>query len=62
MVLTRSQYEWQAAARADDAEPYVLHDGPLFANSHKLHMGHLVNKGGCAGFRRRGTPLTRPQC
>ncbi|MFW6198928.1 MAG: isoleucine--tRNA ligase, partial [Acidobacteriota bacterium] len=29
--------------RRADAEPYLLHDGPPYANGH-LHMGHALNK------------------
>ncbi|GAB9476245.1 Isoleucine-trna ligase [Globisporangium polare] len=37
-------YEAQrAAAATNGAEPFVLHDGPPFANG-SLHMGHLMNK------------------
>lgn len=35
-------YEAQRAAR-QDAEQFVLHDGPPFANG-QLHMGHFLNK------------------
>ncbi len=30
-------------ARADGRQPYVLHDGPPYANGH-LHIGHALNK------------------
>jgi len=40
--LSRGLYAWQREARAD-APPFVLHDGPPYANG-ELHMGHLLNK------------------
>ena len=52
--LTTALFQWQARERAADDQPYVLHDGPPFANSHKLHMGHLVNKGVWEDGRRGG--------
>lgn len=37
-------YEAQRkAAATSGAEPFVLHDGPPFANG-SLHMGHFMNK------------------
>lgn len=35
-------YDAQRTARTD-ATPFVLHDGPPFANG-SLHMGHFMNK------------------
>eukprot|EP00741_Cyanophora_paradoxa_P005716 tig00000940_g5540.t1 len=35
-------YAWQERARADQ-EPFVLHDGPPYANG-PLHIGHALNK------------------
>lgn len=39
---TDDLYEWQRTARKS-ATPFVLHDGPPFANG-PLHLGHAVNK------------------
>lgn len=41
--LTTVLYKRQAAARSGPAAPFVLHDGPPYANG-DLHMGHLQNK------------------
>lgn len=35
-------YEWQSRERAAQ-EPFVLHDGPPYANG-DLHIGHALNK------------------
>ena len=35
-------YAWQSATRADQ-KPFVLHDGPPYANG-SLHIGHALNK------------------
>lgn len=35
-------YEWQTRERAAQ-EPFVLHDGPPYANG-DLHIGHALNK------------------
>jgi hypothetical protein len=35
-------YAWQQQNRADQ-KPFVLHDGPPYANG-KLHVGHALNK------------------
>jgi isoleucyl-tRNA synthetase len=35
-------YEWQSRTRAAQ-EPFVLHDGPPYANG-PLHIGHALNK------------------
>lgn len=35
-------YEWQAANRPAD-KPFILHDGPPYANG-SLHVGHALNK------------------
>lgn len=40
--LTTQLYARQAAVRASQARPFVLHDGPPYANG-DLHMGHLQN-------------------
>lgn len=39
---TDDLYAWQAKARAQQ-KPFVLHDGPPYANG-SLHAGHAVNK------------------
>jgi isoleucyl-tRNA synthetase len=39
---TDDLYEWQAGNRGD-ATPFVLHDGPPYANG-ELHAGHALNK------------------
>ena len=31
------------AKRAQEREPFILHDGPPYANGH-LHIGHALNK------------------
>ena len=41
--LTTELYTRQAAARSGPAAPFILHDGPPYANG-DLHMGHLQNK------------------
>ncbi|MFT7045502.1 MAG: isoleucyl-tRNA synthetase, partial [Celeribacter sp.] len=33
----------RAKGKADDRTPFVLHDGPPYANGH-LHIGHALNK------------------
>ncbi|KAK0114143.1 isoleucine-tRNA ligase [Cadophora gregata] len=35
-------YEWQSRERSDQ-KPFVLHDGPPYANG-RLHIGHALNK------------------
>ncbi|KAI9745030.1 MAG: isoleucine-tRNA ligase [Claussenomyces sp. TS43310] len=39
---TDDLYEWQAQSR-NDQKPFVLHDGPPYANG-SLHCGHAINK------------------
>lgn len=39
---TAALYEWQAAHRSAD-KPFLLHDGPPYANG-SLHVGHALNK------------------
>lgn len=39
---TTALYEWQAANRPAD-KPFLLHDGPPYANG-SLHAGHALNK------------------
>ncbi|ROW07958.1 hypothetical protein VMCG_03655 [Cytospora schulzeri] len=39
---TEALYEWQAANRPAD-NPFILHDGPPYANG-SLHVGHALNK------------------
>lgn len=39
---TTALYQWQAAHRPDD-KPFLLHDGPPYANG-SLHVGHALNK------------------
>ncbi|PKS08286.1 hypothetical protein jhhlp_005230 [Lomentospora prolificans] len=39
---TDELYKWQAANRPAD-KPFVLHDGPPYANG-ELHVGHALNK------------------
>lgn len=39
---TTALYEWQAAHRPAD-KPFLLHDGPPYANG-SLHVGHALNK------------------
>lgn len=39
---TEALYEWQAANRPAD-KPFLLHDGPPYANG-SLHVGHALNK------------------
>ncbi|TIA88828.1 hypothetical protein E3P99_02380 [Wallemia hederae] len=41
-VTTQDLYQWQQHSRAS-LTPFVLHDGPPYANGH-LHMGHALNK------------------
>jgi len=41
-LCTDEVYQWQSNARAK-SEPFVLHDGPPYANG-KLHIGHFLNK------------------
>jgi isoleucyl-tRNA synthetase len=41
--LTTTLYRRQAAAKPSDARPFVLHDGPPYANG-SLHTGHFMNK------------------
>jgi isoleucyl-tRNA synthetase len=35
-------YKWQSETRAQQ-EPFILHDGPPYANG-PLHIGHALNK------------------
>lgn len=39
---TTALYQWQAAHRPED-KPFLLHDGPPYANG-SLHVGHALNK------------------
>ncbi|KJR81534.1 isoleucyl-tRNA synthetase [Sporothrix schenckii 1099-18] len=39
---TDELYKWQQANRPDN-DPFVVHDGPPYANG-KLHVGHALNK------------------
>ncbi|KND91197.1 Isoleucine--tRNA ligase [Tolypocladium ophioglossoides CBS 100239] len=39
---TDDLYQWQAAQRPQD-DPFILHDGPPYANG-PLHIGHSINK------------------
>lgn len=39
---TEDLYEWQAANRPAD-KPFIIHDGPPYANG-ALHVGHALNK------------------
>lgn len=39
---TDELYAWQARVRSDRV-PFVLHDGPPYANG-ALHIGHALNK------------------
>ncbi|KAL1898557.1 isoleucine-tRNA ligase [Sporothrix stenoceras] len=39
---TDELYKWQQANRPD-SDPFVVHDGPPYANG-KLHVGHALNK------------------
>ncbi|ORY78933.1 tRNA synthetases class I-domain-containing protein [Protomyces lactucae-debilis] len=39
---TQALYDWQAARHTDEP-PFILQDGPPFANG-PLHMGHALNK------------------
>lgn len=41
-ACTDDLYSWQAAARRVE-KPFVLHDGPPYANG-SLHIGHALNK------------------
>ena len=41
--LTTALYQRQQAQRGSDPKPFVLHDGPPYANG-ALHMGHFVNR------------------
>lgn len=52
-ALTSGLYRRQLAARAG-AAPFVLHDGPPYANG-SLHIGHALNKvrPACTSARRR---------
>ncbi|PGH28040.1 isoleucine-tRNA ligase [Polytolypa hystricis UAMH7299] len=36
-------YAWQRRQRAPEKQPFVLHDGPPYANG-DLHIGHALNK------------------
>lgn len=41
-ACTEELYAWQVANRRED-KPFVLHDGPPYANG-SLHIGHALNK------------------
>lgn len=40
---TTELYAWQLEARKEDRSPFVLHDGPPYANG-PPHVGHALNK------------------
>ncbi|KAF4125075.1 isoleucyl-tRNA synthetase [Geosmithia morbida] len=40
---TDDLYAWQSTQRKNDDDPFVLHDGPPYANG-PLHIGHSINK------------------
>ncbi|TIB08207.1 hypothetical protein E3P92_03840 [Wallemia ichthyophaga] len=40
-ITTTNLYNWQS--REVDKDPFILHDGPPYANGN-LHMGHALNK------------------
>ncbi|KAJ6789654.1 hypothetical protein PWT90_05593 [Aphanocladium album] len=42
LKLPRSTFPWQSSRPSED-EPFILHDGPPYANG-PLHTGHSINK------------------
>ncbi|OAR05874.1 hypothetical protein LLEC1_04534 [Akanthomyces lecanii] len=42
LKLPRSMFPWQSSRSSED-EPFILHDGPPYANG-PLHTGHSINK------------------